>query len=56
MPQQAAGRRTDPPVSVPMAMSTVPEATAAALPLDEPPTMRPGQCGLTGVPPQGSPR
>jgi hypothetical protein len=54
-PQQAAGRRTDPPVSVPIAISTSPAATAAADPLDEPPTMRPGHCGLTGVPPRGSP-
>ena len=36
-PQNAAGMRMEPPPSVPMAMGTSPEATAAALPADEPP-------------------
>src|SRR5260370_40634255 len=36
-PQQAAGRRIEPPVSLPMAPATRPAATAAAEPLDEPP-------------------
>ena len=50
MPQQAAGMRIDPPVSVPIAKSTDPEATAAAEPLDDPPTIRSGNFGFTGVP------
>src|ERR1700730_8754767 len=46
-PQQAAGMRIEPPVSVPMVKSTGgapcgPAATAAAEPLDEPPGMRSG--------------
>ena len=41
-PQQAAGTRIDPPVSVPIAISARPAATAAAEPLDEPPGTR---CG-----------
>ena len=36
-PQQAAGTRIDPPVSVPIAKSASPAATTAAEPLDEPP-------------------
>ena len=36
-PQNAAGMRMEPPVSVPNAASTSPCATMAALPLDEPP-------------------
>ena len=50
MPQKLAGMRTDPPVSVPIAKSTRPPATAAADPLDEPPGTRPGALGLVGVP------
>src|SRR5258708_38283450 len=50
IPQHAAGIRTDPPVSVPNPISTSPLATATALPLDEPPGMRSGAAGLTGVP------
>ncbi|MCY1450819.1 hypothetical protein D9M71_676550 [compost metagenome] len=49
-PQQAAGMRTEPPVSVPRAKSARPAATAAAEPLDEPPGMRPGYSGLLAVP------
>ena len=37
MPQNAAGPRTDPPVSVPNAAGTCPAATAAPDPPDEPP-------------------
>src|SRR5712691_1581228 len=50
-PVQAAGMRTLPPVSVPSATSASPAATAAALPPDEPPTVRPGAAGFltTGV-------
>ena len=37
MPQQAAGTRMEPPVSVPNETSAEPFATATAEPLDEPP-------------------
>ena len=37
MPHQAAGSRTEPPVSVPMATGASPAATATPDPLDEPP-------------------
>ena len=40
IPQKAAGKRTEPPVSVPIAQGTIPEATAAPEPLDEPPGTR----------------
>src|SRR5215213_7526533 len=50
MPQLLAGTRTDPPVSVPIAKSTSPHATADAEPLDEPPGTRSGAAGLSGVP------
>src|ERR1700733_8806829 len=51
-PQQAAGTRTEPPVSVPNATSASPVATATADPLDAPPGSRLGSRGLTGVPAQ----
>ena len=38
--------RTEPIVSLPSAASHRPAATAAALPPDEPPAVRPGACGL----------
>ena len=52
MPFQAAGIRTEPPVSVPMATGARPAATATPEPLDEPPGVR---CtfrshGFRGVP------
>ena len=50
MPQTDAGTRTEPPVSLPSALSAAPPATAAAEPLDEPQGMRPGALTLTGVP------
>ena len=37
IPQQAAGTRTEPAVSVPSATSAIPAATATAEPLEEPP-------------------
>ena len=37
VPLRAAGMRTEPPVSVPMAMGAIPEATATPEPLLEPP-------------------
>src|SRR5271157_1562061 len=40
MPQNAAGRVIDPPVWVPTAPKHMPQATAAAEPLDEPPGVR----------------
>jgi hypothetical protein len=39
MPQAAAGRRTEPPVSEPSAPNTRRAATAAPEPLEEPPVM-----------------
>src|SRR4051812_35164501 len=50
MPQNAAGCRTDPPVSEPSAMSTAPAATATAEPPDEPPGTRSGSTGLRAGP------
>src|ERR671934_2468544 len=46
MPHQQLGMRMEPPWSPPMAMSTSPAATSAALPLDEPPVVRDGSYGL----------
>src|SRR5687767_3114251 len=40
VPHQEAGRRTEPPVSVPMAAGARPAATATPEPLDEPPGVR----------------
>ncbi len=45
-PQQAAGMRVDPPPSLPCASGTIPEATAAALPPEEPPGVRSRSHGL----------
>ena len=42
--------RIEPPVSVPIAKSTMPAATATAEPLEEPPGTRSGYWGLRGVP------
>src|SRR5205823_14757474 len=53
VPQQADGTRIEPPVSEPRATSASPEATATADPLDDPPGMRSGSRGLTGVPNHG---
>ena len=39
-----------PPVSLPKAKSTSPEATAEAEPDEEPPGTRPGAAGFRGVP------
>src|SRR5919107_5928099 len=46
MPQNAAGCRTEPPVSEPRAIGTIPEATATAEPPDEPPGTRSGAIGF----------
>src|SRR5689334_6621034 len=48
-PQQLAGTRIEPPVSVPSPMSASPAATAEAGPLDEPPVTSPGAAGFGGV-------
>ena len=39
-PQNAAGMRSDPPVSEPVASGTMPDASATAEPPDEPPHVR----------------
>ena len=49
-PQNAAGTRMEPPVSVPMASGTMPAATAAAEPLLEPPVVRSGKRGCVQSP------
>src|SRR5580693_6866205 len=53
IPQQAAGMRIDPPVSVPYATSASPVATATADPLEDPPGASEASSGFTGVPNQG---
>jgi hypothetical protein len=50
MPQQAAGTRMEPAVSVPSATSARLSATATAEPLEEPPGTRSLATGLIGVP------
>ena len=45
-PQNAAGSRIDPPVSLPMASGTSPAATAAADPPEDPPGTRPRSHGF----------
>src|SRR5438270_12664757 len=49
-PQHAAGIRTDPPPSEPVAPATIPAATAAADPPEEPPVVRSGFHGLRVTP------
>ena len=49
-PQKAAGRMTEPLVCEPTASGTMPAATAAAEPLDEPPGLCAGSCGLRVLP------
>src|SRR5574341_2077736 len=46
MPQQAEGRRMEPPVSLPRAQRQSPAATAAPEPLDEPPETCPARQGF----------
>src|SRR5262245_60330157 len=50
MPQHAAGRRTEPPVSLPSAPRQSPLATAAPDPLDDPPDTWPVCHGLSTSP------
>ena len=45
-PQQAAGMRIEPPPSEPWAIGTIPAATAAAAPPEDPPGVRPVSQGL----------
>ena len=45
-PQQAAGILIDPPPSVPWAAGTIPAATAAAAPPEDPPGVRSGVPGV----------
>ena len=52
-PQKEAGMRTEPPMSVPSAMLTQPEATAAPEPPEEPPGVRAGFQGLRVMPHSG---
>src|SRR6476659_5511116 len=49
-PQQAAGTRIEPAVSVPKATSAIPLANATAFPDDDPPGIRLRFNGFTGVP------
>ncbi len=49
-PQHDAGMRIEPPRSLPSAIATMPEATAAALPPEEPPAESPGLQGLRVAP------
>ena len=49
-PQQAAGIRIEPPPSLAWAIGTMPDATAAALPPDEPPGVRSVSHGLRAGP------
>src|SRR6267142_4229210 len=50
MPQYDAGRTVEPPVWLPRARGTIPAATAAAEPLEEPPGEYAGSCGLRVLP------
>ena len=51
-PHNAAGMRTEPPVSLPTAATAMPSLTDTAAPEEEPPGMRPvaRSQGLRGVP------
>ncbi len=50
MPHSAAGMRVEPPVSLPIAISHMPSATATPPPEVEPPGTRSRSNGLPGVP------
>src|SRR5258707_5703186 len=49
-PHRAEGMRIEPPVSLPIAQSHMPLATATAEPPDEPPATRLVSCGLRTAP------
>src|SRR5436190_20863808 len=54
-PQHEAGMRIEPPPSLPCAIATIPDATPAALPPEEPPGVREVSHGLRAGPkPSGS--
>src|SRR5215470_3325543 len=53
MPQQCAGTRIDPPISVPSSNAVNPPATAAAGPPEDPPGVRFSDQGLFVVPNSG---
>ena len=53
MPHQAAGMRTEPPMSVPSASGTQPLPTAAPEPPEEPPGVFAGFHGLRVMPQSG---
>ena len=48
--QNAAGIRSEPPVSVPSPATAMPSATLTAAPELEPPAIRSGAQGVSGVP------
>ena len=52
VPQYEAGLSMEPMVCVPSATGTIPQATAAAEPLEDPPGTSRGSSGFTGVPDQ----
>lgn len=52
-PQNAAGLRSEPPMSEPSATATMPVASAAATPPLDPPALRVGSCGLRVGPNSG---
>ena len=52
-PHQAAGMRTEPPMSVPSARGTQPAATAAPEPPEDPPGVRLVSQGLRVIPQSG---
>src|SRR4051812_29203391 len=52
-PENAHGMRIDPPPSVPIVSGPIPEATAAALPPDDPPGVFAGFHGLRVMPVSG---
>ena len=54
-PLHDAGMRTEPPMSVPSASGTHPDATAAPEPPEEPPGERDGSHGLRVMPHSGEP-
>ena len=49
-PVHEAGIRIDPPASLPLAIETIPLATAPALPPEDPPVLRLGSQGLPAGP------
>jgi hypothetical protein len=52
-PQNAAGIRTEPPVSLPSPATPIPVATHTPAPLEDPPAWRDGSCGFFTSPVHG---